>query len=124
MTNWGYQPVADLLLAGGPISITPAVDSNSAGRTGDGAVRCKQGDAAGDRISLPEILRTANGLQALAKFSEKTGAFTKTGKPRDTVEPVEMRDDENYQFGDKEAGSEGGGGEEEPEGSVDSDDED
>ncbi|KAK6996134.1 hypothetical protein R3P38DRAFT_2800162 [Favolaschia claudopus] len=68
------------------------------------------------QISLHEILGTPNGLQVLAKFLEKTGAFTKTGKPRDTVEPVEMRDDEDYQFRDKEAGSEGGGGEEEPEG--------
>ncbi|KAJ7927664.1 hypothetical protein B0H13DRAFT_2553523 [Mycena leptocephala] len=33
-------------------------------------------------ISMPEILATEKGLQALALFLERTGAFTKTGRPR------------------------------------------
>jgi ribonuclease HI len=33
-------------------------------------------------VSLPEILGTQKGITALAKFLEKTGAFTKTGQQR------------------------------------------
>lgn len=33
-------------------------------------------------VSLPEILGTASGIEALSKFLRKTGAFTKTGEPR------------------------------------------
>ncbi|KZV84744.1 hypothetical protein EXIGLDRAFT_591699, partial [Exidia glandulosa HHB12029] len=33
-------------------------------------------------VSLPEILGTADGIEALAKFLRKSGAFTKTGEPR------------------------------------------
>ena len=33
-------------------------------------------------ISLPEILGTPKGIEALAKFLELSGAFTKTGQPR------------------------------------------
>ena len=33
-------------------------------------------------LSLPEILGTRKGLEDLAAFLEKSGAFTKTGRPR------------------------------------------
>ncbi|KAJ6572773.1 hypothetical protein DFH09DRAFT_916441 [Mycena vulgaris] len=33
-------------------------------------------------ISLPEILGTKEGIDALAKFLDKSGASTKTGEPR------------------------------------------
>ncbi|KAJ7832995.1 hypothetical protein B0H13DRAFT_2428992 [Mycena leptocephala] len=59
-------------------------------------------------ISMPEILATEKGLQALALFLEKTGAFTKTGRPRAT-EPLlaEELDDESD---DGDAGSDEGYG--------------
>ncbi|KAJ6537273.1 hypothetical protein DFH09DRAFT_930974 [Mycena vulgaris] len=33
-------------------------------------------------ISLPEILGTKEGIDALAEFLDKSGVFTKTGEPR------------------------------------------
>ncbi|KAJ7837896.1 hypothetical protein B0H14DRAFT_2362035 [Mycena olivaceomarginata] len=33
-------------------------------------------------LSLPEILGTKDGVEALAKFLEESGAFTKMGKAR------------------------------------------
>ncbi|KAJ7138549.1 hypothetical protein C8R43DRAFT_865407, partial [Mycena crocata] len=35
-----------------------------------------------DRLSLPDILGTEKGPQALATFLQKSGVFTKTGEPR------------------------------------------
>ncbi|KAF7343444.1 putative RNA-directed DNA polymerase from transposon BS [Mycena venus] len=55
-------------------------------------------------ISLPEILGTKDGIAALAKFLEESGAFTKTGTPRspqetpsfnDEPDPVESDDESN-----------------------------
>ncbi|KAK7031709.1 hypothetical protein R3P38DRAFT_3265723 [Favolaschia claudopus] len=43
----------------------------------------------------PPILGTEKGLQALAEFLEKTGAFTKTGQPRRTMDPLELVDEED-----------------------------
>ncbi|KII90005.1 hypothetical protein PLICRDRAFT_74067, partial [Plicaturopsis crispa FD-325 SS-3] len=37
---------------------------------------------ASEQISLPEILGTEEGIEALAEWMEKSGAFTKTGEPR------------------------------------------
>ncbi|KAJ6546137.1 hypothetical protein B0H10DRAFT_2131789 [Mycena sp. CBHHK59/15] len=37
-------------------------------------------------ISLPEILGTKDGIAALAKFLEESGAFTKTGTPHRPLE--------------------------------------
>jgi hypothetical protein len=34
-------------------------------------------------ISLPEILGTKDGVKALSEFLKKTGAFTKSGRPRE-----------------------------------------
>ncbi|KAJ6604183.1 hypothetical protein DFH09DRAFT_1242248 [Mycena vulgaris] len=57
-------------------------------------------DASRD-VSLPEILGTKDGIAALAKFLEESGAFTKTGTPRrktelpsfdDEPDPVESDD--------------------------------
>lgn len=39
------------------------------------------------QIVLPDVLGTENGIAALAGFLEKSGAFTKTGRPR--AEPSE-----------------------------------
>ncbi|KZT64189.1 hypothetical protein DAEQUDRAFT_679008 [Daedalea quercina L-15889] len=36
---------------------------------------------ASEHIDLPTILGTENGIKALAKFIERSGAFTKTGEP-------------------------------------------
>ncbi|KAJ7833953.1 hypothetical protein B0H14DRAFT_2364015, partial [Mycena olivaceomarginata] len=53
-------------------------------------------------ISLPEILGTKDGIAALAKFLEESGAFTKSGLPRrqlelpsfdDEPDPVETDDE-------------------------------
>ncbi|KAJ7727811.1 hypothetical protein DFH07DRAFT_697884, partial [Mycena maculata] len=53
-------------------------------------------------VSLPEILGTKKGIEALAKFLDKSGAFTKTGKQRrqqelpsfdDEPDPEESDDD-------------------------------
>ncbi|KAF7330237.1 RnaseH domain transposon factor [Mycena venus] len=44
-------------------------------------------------ISLPEILGTKDGITALAKFLEESGAFTKTGTPRRPQE-LPLFDDE------------------------------
>ncbi|KAJ6629981.1 hypothetical protein B0H10DRAFT_1676601, partial [Mycena sp. CBHHK59/15] len=35
-----------------------------------------------DQLSIPDILGIEKGIQALAKFLEKMGAFTKTGQLR------------------------------------------
>jgi hypothetical protein len=47
------------------------------------------------------------GLQALAKFLERSGAFTKTGRPRRETEPLVLSDDEEDE---EDGGSEGGDG--------------
>ncbi|KAJ7820707.1 hypothetical protein B0H14DRAFT_2519685 [Mycena olivaceomarginata] len=46
-------------------------------------------------LSLPDILGTEKGLQALAKFLEVSGVFTKTGQPRQTTEPLVPEDEED-----------------------------
>ncbi|KAF7980442.1 hypothetical protein HWV62_38290 [Athelia sp. TMB] len=62
-------------------------------------------DASRD-LSLPEILGTKKGIEALNEFLEKSGAFTKTGTPRTTpslpnpedepdVSPDESEDEED-----------------------------
>ncbi|KAJ7430606.1 hypothetical protein B0H11DRAFT_1942758 [Mycena galericulata] len=65
-----------------------------------------------NQISIPDILGTEKGIQALAKFLESSGAFTKTGQPRRETEPLPPEDEEDDRESD--AGSEGGyGGDEE-----------
>ncbi|KAJ6494663.1 hypothetical protein C8R47DRAFT_1116707 [Mycena vitilis] len=65
---------------------------------------------ASEQLSIPDLLGTTKGLWALATFLEKTGAFTKTGRPRIETAATPMDDDED----DEEEGSEGGyGGDEE-----------
>ncbi|KAJ7479312.1 hypothetical protein B0H11DRAFT_2280857 [Mycena galericulata] len=65
-----------------------------------------------NQISIPDILGTEKGIQALAKFLESSGAFTKTGQPRHETEPLPPEDEEDEHESD--AGSEGGyGGDEE-----------
>ncbi|KAF8215362.1 hypothetical protein K438DRAFT_1801119 [Mycena galopus ATCC 62051] len=49
---------------------------------------------ASPKLSLPEILGTEKGLQALAKFLEASGAFMKTGRPRRETEPLAQDDKE------------------------------
>ncbi|KAF7350488.1 RnaseH domain transposon factor [Mycena venus] len=44
-------------------------------------------------ISLPEILGTKDGIAALAKFLEESGAFTKTGTPRRPQETPSFEDE-------------------------------
>ncbi|KAJ7581413.1 hypothetical protein C8J56DRAFT_794152, partial [Mycena floridula] len=68
-------------------------------------------------IALPTIMGTKKGILALAEFIEKSGAFTKTGKPRkdrdmptleeepDPVERDEPEEDEEDE--DEEARGEG-----------------
>jgi hypothetical protein len=78
------------------------------------------GDASPE-LSLPEILGTEKGLQALAKFLEASGAFTKTGQPRRETQPLALEDEDNGE--DSEEENEGdGSGEEETEGSDGEDD--
>jgi hypothetical protein len=53
-------------------------------------------------------LGAEEGLQALAKFLETSGAFTKTGRPRCETEPLVLSDDDEDEEEDR--GSEGGEG--------------
>ncbi|KAJ6527368.1 hypothetical protein B0H10DRAFT_2155546 [Mycena sp. CBHHK59/15] len=57
-------------------------------------------------ISLPEILGTKDGIAALAKFLEESGAFTKTGAPHRQLElpsfdnePDPVESDDEYDDG-------------------------
>jgi hypothetical protein len=63
-------------------------------------------------ISMPEILATEKGLQALALFLEKTGAFTKTGRPHATepllAEELEDESDDGDAGSDEGYGGDGG----------------
>ncbi|KAJ7792948.1 hypothetical protein B0H14DRAFT_2191574, partial [Mycena olivaceomarginata] len=59
-------------------------------------------------LSRPEILGAEEGLQALAKFLETSGAFTETGRPRRETEPLVLSDDDEDEEEDR--GSEGGEG--------------
>ncbi|KII85959.1 hypothetical protein PLICRDRAFT_72046, partial [Plicaturopsis crispa FD-325 SS-3] len=45
-------------------------------------------------LFLPDILGTDEGILALAQFLEKSGAFTKTGNPRET-KTVPLLEDED-----------------------------
>ncbi|KAF8180513.1 hypothetical protein K438DRAFT_1976703 [Mycena galopus ATCC 62051] len=49
--------------------------------------------AASKDLFLPELLGTKEGISALAKFLEQSGAFTKTGKPR-REEPLPTLEEE------------------------------
>ncbi|KZT71019.1 hypothetical protein DAEQUDRAFT_683813, partial [Daedalea quercina L-15889] len=44
-------------------------------------------------IDLPTVLGTEDGIAALAQFLEKSGAFTKTGEPRETNQEAEVEED-------------------------------
>lgn len=43
-------------------------------------------------LFLPDILGTTEGVEALAKFLKKSGAFTKTGEPRTSRSAPTMED--------------------------------
>lgn len=48
-----------------------------------------------EQLSIPDILSTEKGLQALAKFLENSGAFTKTCRPRgDPGHELMLEDDD------------------------------
>ncbi|KAJ6528059.1 hypothetical protein B0H19DRAFT_969320 [Mycena capillaripes] len=53
--------------------------------------------------SLPEILGTREGIAALAKFLEESGAFTKTGKPRHEVSIPSFDDEPDPEESDDES---------------------
>ena len=53
-------------------------------------------------LSLPEILGTRKGLEALAAFLEKSGAFTKTGRPRILVRSPVVEDEQSDDDDDDE----------------------
>ncbi|KII85276.1 hypothetical protein PLICRDRAFT_70422, partial [Plicaturopsis crispa FD-325 SS-3] len=45
-------------------------------------------------LFLPEILGTDEGIEALIRFIEKSGAFTKTGEPRAARVPPALVDED------------------------------
>ena len=53
-------------------------------------------------LSLPEILGTRKGLEALAAFLEKSGAFTKTGRPRIAARSPVVEDEQSDDDDDDE----------------------
>ena len=55
-------------------------------------------------LSLPEILGTKDGIAALAKFLEASGAFTKTGKPRRDTELPIFEDEPDPQSDEEDEG--------------------
>ncbi|KAF7373478.1 Reverse transcriptase from mobile element jockey protein [Mycena sanguinolenta] len=55
-------------------------------------------------LSLPEILGTKDGIAALAKFLEASGAFTKTGKPRRETELPTFEDEPDPQSDEEDEG--------------------
>ncbi|TFY60198.1 hypothetical protein EVJ58_g5302 [Rhodofomes roseus] len=76
---------------------------------------------ASETIDLPTILGTEEGIDALAHFIEKSGAFTKTGEPRAAPEgAAEPDDDEEAAEGDDHGGDDPEP-EEDPDGSTDDD---
>jgi hypothetical protein len=48
---------------------------------------------ASDTIALPEILGTKEGIQALTEFLKKSGAFSRTGVPRELRPPPLFEDE-------------------------------
>lgn len=70
-------------------------------------------------VSLPEILGTRDGISALITFLEKSGAFSKNGRPREPREPPkpeEAPDDEEEGEGGGRVGEGWVGGEQAEEG--------
>jgi len=57
-------------------------------------------------VLLPEILGTKEGIRALAKFLEKSGAFTKTGAPRGLPRPPSEHDPPEGESEDEAEGGE------------------
>ncbi|KAJ7016215.1 hypothetical protein C8F04DRAFT_982495 [Mycena alexandri] len=55
-------------------------------------------------ISLPEILGTKKGIAALAEFLESSGAFTKTGKPRQPPKLPSVEDEPELEDSDDDDG--------------------
>ncbi|RDB17330.1 hypothetical protein Hypma_001787 [Hypsizygus marmoreus] len=53
-------------------------------------------------LSLPDILGTKKGLEALVKFLTKSGAFTKTGEPRRARTRPRLEDEEDEEDGEDE----------------------
>ncbi|TFY51500.1 hypothetical protein EVJ58_g10535 [Rhodofomes roseus] len=77
---------------------------------------------ASETIDLPTILGTDDGIDALARFIEESGAFTKTGEPPEAPEEgaAEQDDDEEAAAGDDRGGDDSEP-EEEPDGPADED---
>lgn len=73
-------------------------------------------------IDLPTILGTDDGIDALAHFIGKSGAFTKTGEPPPAPEEgaEEQDDDEEAAAGDDRGGN-NSEPEEDPDGPADED---
>ncbi|KAJ7181309.1 hypothetical protein C8R43DRAFT_869511, partial [Mycena crocata] len=58
-------------------------------------------------VSVPEILGTKEGIVALAEFLEKSGAFTKTGRPRAKAEMPAFEDEPEPEDSDDELDGDG-----------------
>ncbi|KAF8054062.1 hypothetical protein FPV67DRAFT_1461615 [Lyophyllum atratum] len=52
-------------------------------------------------LSLPDLLGTREGLEVYIKFLTKSGAFTKTGQPRNTPVTPELEDEDSEEEEDR-----------------------